>query len=178
MNIGRVKLCLLLAMSVIVLTVVVAAVSTGYVYRTEFSPDLLKFRSNNYFGLECLVAHQEEWSTALMDRIRKYEHLCKPPNAQPRWHFVHGKMRGIKGWIGEAKPAYRYLRNEHFNYGGDWLEWTDKNPALAERLWPKVINLLRDEQYDAILIAMFAAKEAIGAEDFERAFAEVEKKFR
>src|SRR5438034_18056 len=136
--------------------------SPGCVSQTEFSPDRLVFRTSNYFCLPFICWPSQEWSNPLLDRIREFDDDFTPPNSPARWHFVHGNQRPlldtVRGWIGDAKPAYRHLREIDYHDRGSWLEWTDENPELARRLWREVIKLVRREDYSVLYAAVVAAK--------------------
>ncbi len=140
----------------------------GYVHQTEFSPDTLTFRSNNYWFYPYLSLG-EEWSKPVLDRIRTFDVGGVPATSPPRWHFVHGHKTGFRGWHGDAKNAYRIFRDE------GWIEWIDKNPHLADRFWPRIIRLLREERYGRAREAACFAKDAKTVEDIDQAFVEAMK---
>lgn len=114
--------------------------SPGLVYQTEFSPDLLLFRGNNYFCLENLHYRRVEWSSPFLDFMRTYDAGAKVAHV-PRWDFVHGERKGVKGWMGIARPIYEDFTDTF------WIEWSNSNPKGATRLWPQVIAMLRTQRY-------------------------------
>jgi hypothetical protein len=140
----------------------------GCVSKTEFSPDSLAFRSRDYVCYPFLEI-DSEWEPPLVARIREFDDGLVPQTSPPRWHFVHGDKWRTRGWIGDAKPAYRLFRNE------DWLQWTDQNPDLAKKLWPKIIHMLRQERYGPVTVALMFARDAKTIQDIDHAIAEAEK---
>ena len=58
------------------------------------------------------------------------------------------------------------------------LNWTDTNPKLANRVWPEVINLVRQEEYFKIRLALMAAKDATTVADFEKTYADLVNKMK
>jgi hypothetical protein len=161
----RPVLGILLMMSCVVIFL---TAEPGIVGITEFSPDTLGFRSRQYFCYSFLGS-ATEWSLPLAERVRDFDDDVVPPQSPPRWHFVHGDKWRTRGWNGNAKVAYRLFRNEH------WIDWTEKNPELAKRLWPRAIHLLRQERYRQVQTVLEFARDAKTLEDIDHAFAEAEK---
>ena len=142
----------------------------GVVNITEFSPDRLSFRHRSYFCYPFLGIDGEEESTPLLDRVLEFDDGGEPAKSPPRWNFVSGDKPRTRGWHGAAKHAH-YL----FRPNNDWLDWTDKNPELAKRFWPKIIHWLRQEKYSQVTVAAMLARDAQTLADVDLAFAEAAK---
>jgi hypothetical protein len=157
---------LLLSISALLLS---QFIDVGWVTRSEFSPDKLSFRSRAYF-CHTVFESSEEWSAPLLDRIRAFDDGRIPAQEPPRWDFMRGEKWRVRGWNGDAR-----LVNRVVSRSDEWLDWTDKNPELANRFWPRVIHLLRNQQYRQFELATSLAHDAKTVADIDQAFVEAEK---
>ena len=113
------------------------------VHVTHFSPDLLLFRSRTYCYFGLIPLGEDTWSTSLLRAVADMD-LVPASSGPSRWFFVYGDKPGVRGWIGEAKPAYRLFRDE------TWLQWTRDNPEGSKPTWKRILKSLRDEDFEKV----------------------------
>jgi hypothetical protein len=128
------------------------------VYHTRFSPDTFTFCSTvhlEFCGIRMTPEKSHEWSKPLIDYLRQEGYIEAVNPAHPRWDYVHGHMPGVVGMRGEAKDALRAFREEGM------VDWSKSHPEHAKYLWPKVVQLTREQKY---YIVDRAVREAEGFE--------------
>ncbi len=145
----------------------------GTVQGVQFSPDLVSHRSFHYyelFGVQVWPTRTREWRSALEEFLHA-EGLVPPSSGEPRWHRVTSRRANGTDWNGPALAACSELgcldaESER------WVQWSTTHPELAAKVWPRVIALAREEQYDKISNAMLAAKLAEKDGNFEKYYRE------
>ena len=131
-------------------------------YETRFSPDTFTFRATQHFelcGLQISPRSTSEWSLPLIDYLRVQGHIEDEEIVHPRWHFVHGMKPGVRGWMGNAKDAYRSFRQDHL------IDWSKENPVHAKYIWPKVVALTQTEKYYLVRVIFMELSDFDGSVD-------------
>lgn len=164
---------ILLAVAVLLMAIVVLSVFTPFgvykVYETRFSPDTFSFRATQHFelyGLQITPRRTSEWGTPLIEHLRTSGYLDEQAPGNARWHFVHGMKPGVKGWMGNAKDAYRSFKQEQ------WIEWSNGHPEHARYLWPKIIAHTRAERYSLVRLVFMELSDFDGSVDDLKAIVE------
>lgn len=124
----------------------------GRVHGVEFSPDLVKHRSFSYwvlFDVQVTPTRQHEWFQTVDEFLHSNGYVAPSSQTPPRWYFVKGFRPSWRGWIGPAKSYCQAVGC--WGSGSDWqTEFTKKHPELAARLWPRVLDLARREEFDTV----------------------------
>jgi hypothetical protein len=97
-----------LLVAIVVVVLMSVAAFWGYQHETEFSPDLLVFRSNaSMLGLKIRT---QEWSTESLVEAREW--FPNPVVNPPRWHLVHSRCLWFGNHFarGDASIAYTVFR--------------------------------------------------------------------
>jgi hypothetical protein len=129
--------------ALILVSICGVAIALGdYVVVTEFSPDLLHFRSRTCYLAEFMCFLNKEWSTELLDAIHEYRINCVMKT--PRWTLVsgwHSRNKGISG------PAFTLQK-----IGNDksLLAWSIDHPELKRRALQIADDLINEERYPVL----------------------------
>jgi hypothetical protein len=127
----------------------VLLIPRGCGYRFEFSPDLLTFRTSKFVVRECFCYSQKVSSDSpLLELIKKYRPNDKLVPDRVRWTLVWGEKPNTTGWRG---PGGKWHRR---GYDSSVIEWSKENPEIADVFWPRVVLLLRAEEYSVVEILL------------------------
>jgi hypothetical protein len=123
----------------------------GTVTGLEFSPHTFTQREFYYLELPLVRArispvYHQDVTGPLEKRVRKDAATFPPATTQAsRWDLVT-MQRGKRNFTGDALIVCRYFDDE-----GDtarrWQRWNRLHPELAEKLWPAVVTVCREEHY-------------------------------
>jgi hypothetical protein len=114
------------------------------VHKTWFSPDNFTFRTTQHteaFGIPLTHGTTAESIWPLIDYLRAEGYIDDVAGPASNWDFVHGHMPSVKGWMGDAKNAYRAFRSEEL------IDWSKSHPEQAAHVWPIIVAHTRARQY-------------------------------
>ncbi len=119
----------------------------GWVTRTEFSPELFRFRTTGRF-MAFKIPIAPVYSEPRFDKLTRFLHdqgyvPAAGGTAQVRWHFVQGQHPFYGHGSGPAAWLDRALGG--WGQGEEvWITWSQEHPRLAEILWPQVARWVRN----------------------------------
>ena len=142
----------------------------GQVSGVEFSPDEVCHRSFHVYrvgGVEIGPRTTSRWQTDLERYLQQRGLVTPSPYRQARWHLVHERRRGRALTTGKAAQMCREL--ECFTgESATWVAWSRQHPDIAAKLWPEVIAMARETEYDRVADALLAAELAESPEQFDK----------
>jgi hypothetical protein len=156
----KLSLLLLVTATMILVCCIYLWQSTGSM--TEFSPDLLAYRTSRFFVNESFCYYREQSTDSpLLTLIKQYKPKNTKESGEIRWCFVWGQKPNTIRWLGG--PARRWHRR---GYDPNVIKWSTENPELAKLLWPRVIELLQNEEYYVVEV-LLRGLERIRSESLE-----------
>lgn len=145
----RIGVITLASLALLVVILIIVGVQ-GAVNGTEFSPTHFQARSFSFYeipGLQLQITPIRR-KVVLIDMarfLRTKGWVTAPPGAAKTWHLM-GLKRGLATSEGDASlltSAFK-LTTRGSSY---WKEWSKKNTASAQWLWPRVQTLAERELY-------------------------------
>lgn len=131
---------------------------------TEFNPYTLETREFGY--RQSIITRRQIKGitrTTSQDDLSSYisSQSWFPRSAKTRWDLAQDSTVTKDSLDWRSQPWLRLLQNNEFR--SYWLDWSSKNPELAPSLWLAVVELAREDQYEAIPLvfdAVFDIQEA------------------
>lgn len=134
---------ILVILAIVVLSLLAAFYLLGYPGGMAwFSPDTLQVRTQSerlliLVNLPLYRSAYEYRSHELADYLVKNEYWRPRTVDSPRWLIL---WHWNKLW----RDGDSYLYISCFGRAHFWTDWTERNPKKARRLWPQVLEWLRD----------------------------------
>jgi tetratricopeptide (TPR) repeat protein len=124
----------------------------GVVTGEEFSPARFHRRSYHYWEIPLVHVQitplQKQDETNDLENYLLQKKLIRPANeATPRWDLVRLRRAHLEAPPGDALILCRYLDQKNDEGEFIWLEWSKKEPQLANVFWPAVAEAARREVY-------------------------------
>jgi hypothetical protein len=87
-----------------------------------------------------------------------------PPSTKTRWDLAEDSTVTKDSLDWRSQPWLRLLQDPEFQ--SYWLDWSSKNPDLAPSLWLSIVELARQDQYEAIPLVFDAVFDLQEADSF------------
>lgn len=148
----------------------------GRVSYGEFSSETFQLRGTSYyalFGIPVTSKRTTMRTTPLAEYLRDNGYVPQSQDASENWYFIRGRAPDLKGWRGGSIVGCWVLTT-----GDDeWVEWSQKNPELAQRLWPKVVTAARSGRFEVIryLFAFDHEYYSQDVDEFDKRLAEIHR---
>jgi hypothetical protein len=140
--------------------------------RVQFSPDTLEFRGQREWREPLLMVpiYRSRWEMfekELVQYLVSHGYWSSREVAEPEWIGVyHANLLWRDGWTTMYHDVY--CRPE------TWVKWTEENPELATIVWPRVLELFREQAgEDSYVVELLRqAQQSVSRREFERRMAQ------
>ena len=149
-----------------VIFVLCELVGTG-VTGKEFNPYTLETREFGY--RQSIITRRQIKGitrTTSQDNLSSYisSQSWFPRSTESRWDLAEDSTVTKDSLDWRSQPWVRLLQESEFR--SYWLDWSSENPDLAPSLWLAVVELAREDQYEAIPLVFDAVFDVQEAEPF------------
>lgn len=177
------KRTLVIVFSLVFTLLIIAGCGRGG--EAQFSPDTMQKRgvtvySIPYADVELFRIASPPRSPILVDYWIDQGFLIPPSNSDSiRWDVITGWRAWERlSFGGRAKGFWYRCSCRSDDAMNEWIDWSKRHPDLANRLWPKVIELIQRGDSRGYALAgdlMYTVDESESAGEFEERFAFWEK---
>jgi len=160
-----------LGLLLLAFVVLCAVLFFGHVKGVEFSPDKFQRRIFTYAEIPLIhlqvtpISHRD--MTGNLEDYLVTNKLINTTGLQPRWDLVQASDGANSGEYGEAQILCMYLDARDDEGNIVWLDWTEKETAMAKIIWPAVAALAGQELYSFIPDLFLKARSASDAVQFQ-----------
>ncbi len=141
----------------------------GFVHGEELSRDTLRRRRFHYYEIPFLHLQltgitRHPNSDDLAKHLADSKIIPLRQELPANWDLVTGSRGAVVVSRGDSSILCAYLDAEDAEGKRVWLEWSEKNPALASVFWPEVLLAVQDQLYSLVpdLFSVAASAESVG----------------